>query len=85
MRDPARTFWAQSEDTSITFEEIKRRCDAVVIGIDGGGLDDLFGLNVLGHDRETRDWLSWTHAWCHRGVLDRRQTIASRLLDFEAD
>lgn len=81
---PGAEFWARSEDASITLDEIKRRCDVIVVGIDGGGLDDLFGLNVLGRCRETRDWLSWTHAWCHRGVLDRRQTIAARLLDFEA-
>ena len=30
----------------------------------------------------TRDWLLWTHAWCHKGVLDRRKSIADRLRDF---
>jgi phage terminase large subunit-like protein len=55
----------------------------IVVGVDGGGLDDLFGLNLLGRDRDTRDWLSWSHAWCHDGVLQRRKTIASRLQDFE--
>jgi phage terminase large subunit-like protein len=28
--------------------------------------------------------LSWSHAWCHRGVLQRRLSIASRLEDFAA-
>ena len=55
-----------------------------MVGIDGGGLDDLFGLAVLGRDRETRNWLLWSHAWCHRGVLERRKTIAARLQDFAA-
>jgi len=55
-----------------------------VIGIDGGGLDDLFGLAVLGREKETKRWLLWSHAWCHRGVLDRRKSIASRLTEFEA-
>jgi phage terminase large subunit-like protein len=78
-------YWATAEDLAITLEDILVRCEVIVVGIDGGGLDDLFGLNVLGRDRDTREWLSWSHAWCHRGVLDRRQTIASRLLDFDAD
>jgi phage terminase large subunit-like protein len=54
----------------------------ILVALDGGGLDDLYGVNVLGRERETRRWLSWSHAWCHEGVLERRQSIASRLLDF---
>jgi phage terminase large subunit-like protein len=58
------------------FEEIRSldvllaRSEVVVIGIDGGGLDDLFGLCVLGRDRKTKVWLYWFHAWAHRKVLD---------------
>ncbi len=26
-------------------------------------------------------WLSWSHAWCHRGVLTRRKSIAPLLQD----
>lgn len=57
----------------------------MVVGLDGGGADDLFGVAVVGRDRETKDWLCWHHAWCHKGVLDRRKSIASRLRDFEAE
>lgn len=42
----------------------------------------LFGLCVLGRDRTTKEWLAWTHAWCHEGVLERRKSIAPRLRDF---
>ncbi len=56
----------------------------VVVGIDGGGLDDIFGLSALGRDRDTRDWLAWSHGWCHEGVLEERKSIASQLRDFEA-
>lgn len=61
------------------------RSEVVVVGVDGGGLDDLFGLSVLGRDRETKDWLAWHHAWCHDGVLERRKSIAPRLRDFERE
>jgi phage terminase large subunit-like protein len=76
-------FWRKAEDASITKEALMERCDVIVVGVDGGGLDDLFGLNLTGRDRDTRDWLSWTHSWCHHGVLERRKSIATRLRDFE--
>jgi phage terminase large subunit-like protein len=77
-------YWARRADRALTFDAVIERSDAVVVGIDGGGLDDLFGLAVLGRDRQTKHWLAWVHAWCHRGVLDRRKSIASRLEDFAA-
>jgi phage terminase large subunit-like protein len=76
-------YWEQAEDASLTLPHLLERSDVVVVGLDGGGLDDLYGVNVLGRDRDTRDWLSWSHAWAHTGVLQRRQSIASRLNDFK--
>src|SRR5579872_6301364 len=79
---PGAEFWAQAEDDELTLESILDRCEVIVIGLDGGGLDDLYGVAVLGRERETKQWLSWSHAWCHNSVLERRQSIASRLRDF---
>jgi phage terminase large subunit-like protein len=28
---------------------------------------------------QTKNWLTWSHAWCHRGVLERRKSIAPSL------
>lgn len=81
-RWPGADFWRTRSD-ELTLESVLDRSEVVVVGIDGGGLDDLFGLCVLGRDRTTKDWLAWHHAWCHRGVLDRRKSIAARLRDFE--
>lgn len=75
-------FWSRGEEAGITLDAILERCEVVVVGVDGGGLDDLFGLTILGRDRETKNWLAWSHAWCHTSVLDRRQSIASALHDF---
>jgi phage terminase large subunit-like protein len=75
-------FWAEAEHETLTLEHIFEVCEAIVVALDGGGLDDLYGVAVLGRERETRRWLSWSHAWCHEGLLERRQSIASRLLDF---
>lgn len=76
-------FWQAQGDASLTLDAILERSEVVVVGVDGGGLDDLFGLSVMGRERSSRDWLSWSHAWCHKGVLERRKSIAARLRDFE--
>jgi phage terminase large subunit-like protein len=71
-----------SQAELMPLDSLLDRSEAVVVGIDGGGLDDLFGLAVLGREHETKNWLLWSHAWCHRGVLDRRRSIADTLLGF---
>lgn len=78
-------FWGDAEDPALTLEEILIRSEVVVVGVDGGGLDDLFGACVLGRCRETSEWLCWVHAWCHEIVLERRKSIAPRLLQAQAD
>lgn len=78
-------FWEDAGDPTLTLDSLLERCDVAVIGIDGGGLDDLLGLAVIGRERETRRWLHWGHAWAHKIVLKRREEIAPRLLDFAKD
>lgn len=83
-RWPGAEYWDRRADAALTRDATLARCEVVVVGIDGGGLDDLFGLSVLGREIGTKDWLAWSHAWCHRGVLERRKSIASRLETFAA-
>ncbi|MBN6819532.1 terminase large subunit [Methylobacterium organophilum] len=77
-------FWKRRGRPEITLEWILERSDVVVVGIDGGGLDDLFGLAVLGRDRDSQRWMLWQHGWAHEGVLARHKQVASTLRDFEA-
>lgn len=77
-------YWARRADPDLTLDEVLARSECAVIGIDGGGLDDLFGMAVLGRERDTKDWLLWSHAWCHEGVLEARKSIAAMLRDFSA-
>lgn len=60
------------------------RSEVAVVGIDGGGLDDMLGLAVIGRCATTRRWLLWGHAWIQPGVLELRKDISARLRDFEA-
>lgn len=78
-------FWEQAGQSGLTLAEIIDRSDVVVIGIDGGGLDDLLGLAVIGRHSQTRQWMHWGHAWAHEIVFERRKDIASKLLDFKND
>jgi phage terminase large subunit-like protein len=77
-------FWEQAGE-KLTYEQLLDRSDVVVVGIDGGGLDDLLGLCILGRDKNTRKWLHWAHAWAHNIVLKRRKEIAPALKDYEQD
>ena len=77
-------FWEEAAGT-VTLELILKRSEVVVIGIDGGGLDDLLGMAVIGRDAETRNWWLWTRAWAHPLALERRKSEAARYRDFEKD
>jgi phage terminase large subunit-like protein len=74
-------FWEDAAG-EVTLELILERSDVVVVGGDGGGLDDLLGLYVIGRDPEAGQWLGWVHAWAHKIALERRKSEAPRYLDF---
>jgi phage terminase large subunit-like protein len=75
-------YWEQAADKALTLEELLMRSQVVVIGIDGGGLDDLLGLAVLGGAEKDRQWMLWSKAWAHVSVMERRKGEASLLQDF---
>ena len=79
-------FWErQGTAKGLTLDILIERSEVIAVGIDGGGLDDLLGLAVLGRDAKTRQWLLWARAWAHPSVLERRKDIAPRLHDFAKD
>lgn len=78
-------FWLQQGRRGLTLEQIIKRSEVITAGIDGGGLDDLLGLAVVGRDAESGEWLGWMHAWAHPSVLERRKEIAPALRDFARD
>jgi len=78
-------FWEAQARPEFTLDELLERCEVVAVGIDGGGLDDLLGLCVLGRDSTTQKWVIWSHAWAHPSVLERRKSEAGRFRDFARD
>ncbi|GCW61819.1 phage terminase large subunit [Escherichia coli] len=74
-------FW-EAQIRPVSFNDILSRSEVVTVGIDGGGLDDLLGLYVIGRDTETREWIGWGHAWAHEIAVRRRKSEESRFNDF---
>lgn len=78
-------FWERNTTPGITLDHLLAVSDAVTVGIDGGGMDDLLGLAVIGRHADTGQWLAWTRAYCHPIALERRKADASRMHDFARD
>lgn len=74
-------FWEAAVEPC-TLDDLIKRSEVIDVGIDGGGLDDLLGLYVIGREKDTSKKLGWGYAWAHPSVLKRRQEIAPALQDF---
>lgn len=75
-------YWERQGTAGLTLDELIRRSEVIEVGIDGGGLDDLLGMAVMGREAGAGNWLHWGHAWAHPSVMERRKSEAPRFLDF---
>jgi phage terminase large subunit-like protein len=77
-------YWQAASDVEACakLEGLLDRCEVAVGAIDGGGLDDLAGLTIVGREKVTKRWLYWSHGWVQEDVLFLRKEIAPKLLDF---
>jgi len=75
-------FWQQQAEAGLTLDDLLARAEVVTVGIDGGGLDDLLGLSIVGREIETGKWICWQRAWAHPSVMERRKSEAPRFNDF---
>lgn len=84
-RWPGADSWQSAALPRVTLAYIIANCECATVGVDGGGLDDLFAVAVIGRERGTRRWIGWVKAWCQKIVLDRRKSEAPVFRDFESD
>lgn len=76
-------LWPRGDDPTLTLEALLERCEVVTVGIDGGGLDDLLGLGVIGREKLTKNWLCWCHAYISPEGLERRKANRTEYDDFK--
>jgi phage terminase large subunit-like protein len=74
--------WKRGIDPGLTLDAILDRSEVVTVGIDGGGLDDLLGIAVVGRDKVSKQWLAWTHAFISPEGLERRKANGPVYNDF---
>lgn len=79
------TVWPRAEEPTLTLETLLDRCEVVTVGIDGGGLEDLLGVAVIGREKVTKRWLSWGHALISDIGIERRKKNIEDYDGFERD
>lgn len=74
--------WEQGAEKGLTLAEVLNRSEVLVVGIDGGGLDDILGIAVLGREKGTDRWLLWSHGYISPDGWERRKANWSVYEDF---
>lgn len=77
-------LWPRGIEAGLDLEAVLARCEVVTVGIDGGGLDDLLGIGVIGRERVTKRWLGWARAYISPEGLERRKANRTEYDRFEA-
>lgn len=76
--------WERGVDKTLTLDSLLDRCEVVTVGVDGGGLDDLLGVAVVGREKITKRWLGWAHALISDVGIERRKANIVDYDKFEA-
>ena len=79
------SFWPRCAIPVLSLDDLIARSEVIVGGVDGGGLDDLLGLCLIGREKGSKRWLIWAHAWAWSIVWKRRQDIVTHLNEFIAE
>lgn len=77
------TIWRRGLEVGLSLNELLARSEVVTIGVDGGGLDDLLGIGVIGRERGTNRWLGWGHGFISTVGAYRRKANVADYLEFQ--
>lgn len=64
-------YWLKG-NKKMTLDQLLEQSEAVTVGIDGGGLEDMLALTVVGR-LKTGGWCSWNHSWLHADAVKRHK------------
>jgi phage terminase large subunit-like protein len=67
------TIWERGIEPGLTLDAILERSEVINISVDGGGLDDLLGVALIGREKGTKRWLGWAHALISDIGIERRK------------
>ncbi|SHJ70745.1 Phage terminase-like protein, large subunit, contains N-terminal HTH domain [Bradyrhizobium lablabi] len=76
-------LWHRGIEPGLTLDAVIDRSEVLTVGFDGGGLDDILGLAVVGRERVTKRWLAWTHGFISPEGLERRKANRPLYEDFK--
>lgn len=83
-----KTLHADAKDKDIPWLQLQAlmaRCSILTLGVDGGGLDDLLGVTVIGREIDTGNWLWWSHAVAAPIARDRHKANIPHYDQFEME
>jgi phage terminase large subunit-like protein len=75
-------IWHDGIEPTLTLDELLARSEVCTVGVDGGGLDDLLGVAVIGREKATKRWLGWAHGLISTIGARRRKANAVQYLEF---
>lgn len=78
-------YWNQQADRSLTLDRLIELSDAITVGIDGGGLDDLLGLSFCGRHKHSKRKMLVSYALAHPKAVERRKSESERYDRFVKD
>jgi phage terminase large subunit-like protein len=78
-------LWPRGAENGLTLKEILNRSEVVTVGLDGGGLDDIYAVGVIGREKGTQRWLAWAHGYISPEGWGRRKANHSIYQDFIKD
>jgi phage terminase large subunit-like protein len=78
-------LWSRGDEKGLTLAEVIRRSEVLTVGSDGGGLDDISGIFVLGREKGTGVWLGWAHGFISPEGWERRKANRTVYEDFVRD